>query len=148
MALKGQNLIIYTDGVSRGNPGDAGIGVILKDSGGAVIDEIGKYIGTTTNNVAEYTALINALEYAVKHKAASADIFLDSELVVRQMNGIYRVKDENLAVLFNKAQLLIKKIRGKGQGSNVTLTHIPREKNKEADNLANKAVDLHFKSKR
>ncbi|MBI5180902.1 MAG: reverse transcriptase-like protein, partial [Nitrospirae bacterium] len=65
MALKGQNLIIYTDGVSRGNPGDAGIGVVFKDSKGAVIDEIGKYIGTTTNNVAEYTALINALEYAV-----------------------------------------------------------------------------------
>lgn len=142
MAIKGQNLIIYTDGVSRGNPGDAGIGVVFKDSKGAVIDEIGKYIGTTTNNVAEYTALINALEYAVKQKAASADIFLDSELVVRQMNGIYRVKDENLALLFNKAQMLIKKIK------KVTLTHIPREKNKEADNLANKAVDLHFKQKR
>ena len=142
MAIKGQNLIIYTDCVSMGNPGDAGIGVVLKDSKGAVIDEIGKYIGTTTNNVAEYTALINALEYAVKHKAASADIFLDSELVVRQMNGIYRVKDENLALLFNKAQTLIKKIK------KATLTHIPREKNKEADNLANRAVNMHFKSKR
>lgn len=142
MALEGKNLIIYTDGVSRGNPGDAGIGVVFKDSKGAVINEIGKYIGTTTNNVAEYTALINALEYAVKHKAASADIFLDSELVVRQMNGIYRVKDENLALLFNKAQALIKKIK------KVTLTHVPREKNKEADNLANKAVDLHFRQKR
>jgi len=142
VAIKGQNLIIYTDGVSRGNPGDAGIGVVFKDSKGAVIDEIGNYIGTTTNNVAEYTALINALEYAVKHKAASADIFLDSELVVRQMNGIYRVRDENLALLFNKAQTLINKIK------KVTLTHIPREKNKEADSLANKAVDLHFKQKR
>ncbi len=137
-------MIIYTDGVSRGNPGDAGIGVLLKDSSGAVIDEIGKYIGATTNNVAEYTALLNALEYAVKHRAAIVDIFLDSELVVRQMNGVYRVKDENLAVLFNKAQALIKKIRGRGQGSRVTLTHIPREKNKEADNLANKAVNLHL----
>jgi len=147
VALKGQNLIIYTDGVSRGNPGDAGIGVVLKDKNGAVVDEIGKYIGTTTNNVAEYTALINALEYAVKHKTVSADIFLDSELVVRQMNGVYRVKDENLALLFNKAQALIKKIRVKGQGSRVTLTHIPREKNKEADNLANKAVNLHLSKK-
>lgn len=148
MALKGQNLIIYIDGASRGNPGDAGIGVILKDKKGAAIDEIGKYIGTTTNNVAEYTALINALDYAVKHKAASVDIFSDSELVVRQINGIYKVKNENIAELFNKAQMLIKKIRGSGQGSRVTLTHIPREKNKEADNLANKAVNLYLKSEK
>ncbi len=142
IASQGTDLIIYTDGVSRGNPGDAGIGVILKDSSGKVIDEIGRYIGIATNNIAEYSALVAALKSAVKHKARSIEIFSDSELMVKQMNGEYRVKDGDIAVLFKEAQTFLKKV--KGQGSRVVFTHIPREENKEADKLANKAVNLHF----
>lgn len=132
------DLIIYTDGVSRGNPGDAGIGIIIKDASGKVIDEIGRYIGIATNNIAEYSALIAALKYAVRHKAGSMKIFSDSELMVKQMNGEYRVKDGNIAILFKEAQELLKKI------GSFTIRHIPREENREADKLANRAVNLHF----
>ncbi|MBI5181625.1 MAG: ribonuclease HI family protein [Nitrospirae bacterium] len=140
------DLIIYTDGVSRGNPGDAGIGVIIKDAGGKVIDEIGRYIGIATNNIAEYSALVAALKYAVRHKAGSMKIFSDSELMVKQMNGEYRVKDGDIAILFKEAQTLIERV--KGQGSRVVITHILREENREADKLANRAVNLHFGMKK
>ena len=136
------DLIIYTDGVSRGNPGDAGIGVILKDSSGKVVDEIGRYIGIATNNIAEYSALVAALKSALRHKAGCIKIFSDSELMVKQMNGEYRVKNGDIAILFKEAQTFLKRV--KGQGSRVVITHIPREENKEADKLANRAVNLHF----
>lgn len=125
---------VYTDGGARGNPGPAGIGVVIK-SGDKIILKEGKYIGEATNNQAEYQALILGLEQAKKLGAEEAECFLDSELVTKQMNREYRVKDKDLAPLFVKVwnlSLGFKKI---------TFKHIYREDNKEADRLVNEAID-------
>jgi ribonuclease HI len=128
------HLTIYTDGASRNNPGEAGAGIfILQDD--KPIQKIARYLGTTTNNIAEYTAAIIGLEHAVKLGAASVRLNADSELLVKQLNGQYRVKNEGLKPLYSKAKELIAKI------GNVEVQYIPREKNKEADALANKAID-------
>jgi ribonuclease HI len=128
------HLIIYTDGASRNNPGEAGAGIfILQDD--KPIEKIARYLGTTTNNIAEYTAAIIGLEHAVKLGAASVRLNADSELLVKQLNGQYRVKNEGLKPLYLKVKELIAKI------GNVEVQYIPREKNKEADALANKAID-------
>ena len=133
--LKHKKLIIYTDGGARGNPGPAGIGAVLMDENKNIISEIFKYIGNATNNQAEYQALIAGLIKAKELKAMEVEVFLDSELVVKQLNREYRVKDKNLALLFVKAyniSLSFKKIIFK---------HILREKNKQADKLVNLALD-------
>ncbi|MFH1772883.1 MAG: ribonuclease HI family protein [Patescibacteria group bacterium] len=133
--LKHKKLIIYTDGGARGNPGPAGIGAVLMDENKNIISEIFKYIGNATNNQAEYQALIAGLIKAKELKAMDVEVFLDSELVVKQLNREYRVKDKNLALLFVKAyniSLSFKKIIFK---------HILREKNKQADKLVNLALD-------
>jgi len=125
---------IYTDGGARGNPGPAGIGVVIWD-GNNLIGRYRKYIGRTTNNQAEYQAVIFGLEQAKKIGASEIEVFLDSELVARQLNREYKVKDKDLAPLFVKVwnlSLCFKKI---------TFTHIPREDNKEADKLVNEAID-------
>lgn len=128
-------LIIYTDGGARGNPGPAGIGAVLKDEKGEIIDEVSEYIGETTNNQAEYRAVIAAIEKAKKFGAAELDFFLDSELVVKQLNREYKVRDKDLAPLFMKiynAMMGFKK---------VTFKHVRREFNAEADRLVNIALD-------
>lgn len=127
-------LTIYTDGASRNNPGEAGAGVfILRD--GKAIEKIARYLGTTTNNIAEYTAAIIGFEHAVKLGASKVKLCADSELLVKQLNGQYRVKNEGLKPLYQKVKELIAKI------GSVEVQYIPREMNKEADALANKAID-------
>jgi ribonuclease HI len=127
-------LTIYSDGASRNNPGEAGAGVyILED--GIPVDGLARYLGTTTNNIAEYTAAIMGLEYAVIRGAKRVRLFADSELLVKQINGQYKVKNEGLKPLHGKVKELIAKL------GSVEVQYIPRERNKEADALANKAID-------
>lgn len=128
-------LTIFTDGVARGNPGEGGFGVIIKDTNGTIIEEVGGYIGVTTNNIAEYTALLTALKTALKYSDGKIIVYSDSELMVRQLNGIYKVKNEGLLPLYQEAKKLTSNF------SDFIIEHIPREKNKEADSLANKAVN-------
>jgi ribonuclease HI len=127
-------LTIYTDGASRNNPGEAGAGIfIMRD--GEPFEKIARYLGTTTNNIAEYSAAIIGLERAVQLKASSVKLNADSELLVKQLNGQYKVKNEGLKPLHAKARDLIARI------GSVEVQYIPRERNKEADALANKAID-------
>ncbi|MDO8592553.1 MAG: ribonuclease HI family protein [bacterium] len=128
-------LTIFTDGGARGNPGPAGIGAVLLDERGKAVAEISEYIGETTNNQAEYQALLAALAKAKELGAGELEVFLDSELVVKQLNREYRVKDKGLAPLFVSVYNLslgFKKIAFK---------HIRREKNQWADKLVNLALD-------
>lgn len=129
------NLIFYIDGASQGNPGPAGIGVVVCDKDGNVLENISEYLGENTNNIAEYSALIYALEEGLIRKAASIVINTDSELLVKQLNGEYKVKDEKIKRLFKNAQRLLKGYK------QVRVNHIERDKNKGADKLATKAVD-------
>ena len=127
-----KKLTIFTDGGARGNPGPAGIGVFIEGVG-----EYKKYIGETTNNQAEYKAVILALEKAKDLGAEELDFYLDSELVVKQLKREYRVRDEGLATLFVKVWNLCTEFK------KVNFTHVRREKNKEADRLVNEAIDEH-----
>ncbi len=132
---------IFTDGGSRGNPGQAAIGVYIEDSSGKKLAGIGKTIGEETNNVAEYKAVIEAFSWLAKHKETlPADVrilfFLDSLLVCSQMKGQWKIKDENLRSLYFTA-----KQKEESLGISVTYSHIPREKNKNADTLVNNALD-------
>ena len=128
--------IAFADGGSRGNPGPAGIGALIKDADtGATVAEVSEHIGIATNNVAEYTALTRILERALELGYAQIEVRMDSELVVKQMTGAYRVKHEGLLPLFTKADRLASQFR------HFTITHVRREHNKEADKLANDAMD-------
>jgi ribonuclease HI len=127
--------LIHTDGGARGNPGPAAIGVVIEDADGRVVFAEGKYIGETTNNQAEYQAVVFALEKAAELGGDELDFHLDSELVVRQLNGEYKVKNQDLAVQFLK----IHNLRGKFKKT--TFRHVYREDNKLADELLNKALD-------
>ena len=128
------HLTIFTDGASRNNPGEAGAGIfILRD--GKPVEKIARYLGATTNNIAEYRAAILGLEHAIKLGASNVKLHADSELMVKQLNGQYKVKNEGLKPFFLKAKELIAKI------GSVDVLYIPRELNKEADALANKAID-------
>lgn len=127
-------LVVYTDGASRGNPGPAAIGIVLMEQG-AVLAELGQAIGQTTNNVAEYKALITALELARNAGAREVEVRMDSELVVRQMTGQYRVKDERLAVLAREVRQLARAFE------RVDWVHVRRGENSRADTLANEALD-------
>lgn len=126
---------IYSDGGSRGNPGEAGIGVFIEDNEGNVIKEISQYIGEQTNNVAEYKALSRGLEVALDLGLKSVTCYLDSELVVKQIKGEYKVKNEGMILMFNMVKPLIK------QFEKFEIVHIKRELNKKADALANRAMD-------
>lgn len=125
----------FIDGGSRGNPGPAGYGVVVKDAREQVVDSISEFIGVRTNNVAEYSGLLAALHYALGHDLSAVRIFSDSELLVRQMNGQYKVKSPDLRPLFEQAQALAAKI------PNFRIEHVRREFNREADALANEAMD-------
>ena len=126
---------IYCDGASRSNPGEASIGVSIQKNN-IEVDNLYRKIGIASNNVAEYQALIEGLKYCIFNSIDVVEIFLDSKLVVEQMNKNYKVKSENLINLFNDAQQLTSQIRS------VKFTHIRRENNKRADELANKALDI------
>lgn len=136
-----KTIILYSDGGARGNPGPAGCGVVLKDEQGAVVAEIANYVGERTNNQAEYEGVIAGLARAHKLGATSVRCMLDSQLVVEQLSRRYKVKDADLAKLFVQCWNLIQ------QFASVTFTHIPREKNKEADRLVNRAIDQELASR-
>ena len=126
---------LFVDGGARGNPGPAGIGARLLGSDGEVTEELADYIGVATNNVAEYQALIAGLEMALDHGVRSLIVYADSELVVRQLNGQYKVKEPTLRVLYEQAQRLLREL------PDVQIKHVPREQNVEADRLVNSAID-------
>lgn len=128
-------IIIHSDGGARGNPGPAGIGVVLNDEEGGVIAEISRYLGETTNNQAEYKALLAGLEKAKDLEAEEVACYLDSELVVKQLNHEYKVKSADLAPLFLKVHNLSLSFK------KISYTHVRREQNKIADRLANEAMD-------
>jgi ribonuclease HI len=128
-------LVIHSDGAARGNPGPAGAGAVIVDSDGAVIAEISEYLGETTNNQAEYQALLFALREAHRLGASDVALFADSELMVKQVRGEYRVKNEGLKPLFQEVMKHLNLI------GRYTIAHVPREKNKQADKLANQAID-------
>jgi dinuclear metal center YbgI/SA1388 family protein len=126
---------LYTDGGARGNPGPAGIGARLLTAAGDLVEELADFIGTATNNVAEYQALLAGLEIALDRGVERLDVFLDSELVVRQVNGEYKVKDSGLKPLHEQACLLLSRFH------DVKVRHVRREQNAEADALVNQAID-------
>jgi ribonuclease HI len=127
---------IFIDGAARGNPGPAGIGVVIKDESKKTVKEFYKYIGAATNNVAEYNALVYGLQEAHMLGAEEVKLNLDSELVAQQLKGEFRVKDPKIKPLFDQAIHLINGFK------KFEVQHIPREENKEADKLANKAINL------
>jgi ribonuclease HI len=128
-------LILSIDGAARGNPGPAAIGIVLTDAKGIVIEEHGQLLGETTNNVAEYRALLWGLERARANLADEIEVRADSELLVRQLKGIYRVRAANLSPLFEQARSALARF------VRVSIHHIPREQNRRADALANEALD-------
>ena len=131
------NLQIYTDGGARGNPGPAGVGVVIVDkANGDKIDEISKYLGETTNNQAEYQAAITGLARAVELNAQSVELISDSELLIRQCRGQYKVKNQDIAQRFLELKNLETRLGGR-----VQYRHVKRELNKQADALANQAMD-------
>jgi ribonuclease HI len=133
-----KRLTIYTDGASLGNPGPAAIGAVIKDGQGGVISRISQRIGHATNNQAEYAAIIAALAEAIRLGAEEVVVRSDSELVVKQLNGCYKIKKTTLKPLYQKV------VRLAGSLEAFTITHIPREQNREADSLANKALAINF----
>lgn len=130
-------LILFIDGACKGNPGAAGIGVLLMDSDGKMVAEIGEGIGRTTNNVAEYKALIRGLEEAKSRGAQRLTVHTDSQLMARQMEGRYKINAPHLKSLQQEAAALCRQFSG-----GVTLTHILREGNARADELANQGARL------
>jgi phosphoribosylglycinamide formyltransferase 1 len=129
-------LVLYTDGASRGNPGPGAAAYILKDSAGKTLTGRAVFISQTTNNVAEYTAVLDGLQAAQTAGAAQIELMSDSELVIRQIHGQYKVKSDNLRDLFMRVMERLASFQS------WQAIHIPREKNEEADRLANRAVDL------
>jgi len=132
--VKTKRVVIFTDGASLDNPGPAAIGATIKDEQGRLITSISQPIGQTTNNQAEYRAIIAALENAIRLGANQVDMHSDSELVVRQINGQYRVRKASLKPVYQKVKQL------QSQFESFTITHVPRQQNKEADRLANMAL--------
>ena len=128
-------LITFSDGGARGNPGPAGIGAVLYNEDKIIVAEISQYLGETTNNQAEYRALIAALKKARELGGQEITCYLDSELVVKQLNREYKVKNKDLAPLFLEVYNLSLGFR------KISFIHIPREKNSVADRLANEAMD-------
>ena len=128
-----------TDGASRGNPGPAAIGVVIEDGEGNRLRTFHRFIGNRTNNEAEYQALIDGLKAVAEWKPDRLEIYLDSKLVVEQVNGTYRVKKAELQPLYNEVKHLL------GGFGDVEVRHVEREKNRGADALANMAIDAHVK---
>lgn len=137
---KFEKLVVNIDGASRGNPGKSGIGVAIFDKGSTLIEEICEYIGLATNNVSEYKAFILGIKEAIKFYPKETLFKSDSELLVKQIKGEYRVKNPQLMYLFTDAQALLKKL------PKWNIEHIPREKNGQADKLANQGIELATKT--
>lgn len=132
---KMRRLVIYADGAARGNPGPAGIGVVIEDGRGRVLKEVSQFVGQKTNNQAEYMAVIQGLEEAAEYQADAVLIRLDSTLVVRQLKGEYNIESPLLKPLMSQVQELLARYRVAG------IEHIEREYNRAADRLANRAID-------
>src|ERR1700757_2913507 len=128
-------LIAHIDGGARGNPGPAGYGVVLQDESGRKVATLSEYLGHQTNNFAEYQGLIASLEYAIKHGPKALKVISDSELLVRQIKGVYKVKNATLQDLHGRAKELIAQLEW------FSIGHALREHNQEADRLANEAMD-------
>ena len=127
--------LVYVDGGARGNPGPAGWGAVIQQPDGATVTELSGAIPHATNNVAEYSGLVAALQWCADHRANEVHVRADSMLMVQQMRGVYKVKNEGLKPLYGRARLLAYQI------GRVTFEHVRREHNKEADRLANQAMD-------
>lgn len=134
-----QNLILYTDGGARGNPGPAALGYVINDEKGETLVEHGEYLGVMTNNQAEYHALLAGVRKARALGAKRLEVRMDSELIVKQMKGEYRVKDKELAKLYLQVHNELVHF------SKVAFVHVRREKNTEADRMVNEALDRHLK---
>lgn len=128
-------LRLHVDGASRGNPGEAGFGVHVTGDDGSEVASLYGYLGKATNNVAEYQALLHGLRFALARGASRVEVFSDSELLVRQVEGRYRVKSPGLQPLHREARGLLARFE------RTRIVHVPRERNREADALANRAVD-------
>jgi ribonuclease HI len=129
------NLIAYIDGSSFGNPGESGCGIVLQSEEGTVLEQIGLYLGHATNNVAEYEGLLQCLNLARKYGAISLTVFSDSQLLVNQMNGSYRVKKAHLIELHERIKKILESAKVR-----FDIQYIPREKNRDADRLARNAI--------
>jgi ribonuclease HI len=127
---------LYTDGAARGNPGPAGAGAVIVSPAGQIVAKVGKYLGETTNNVAEYSGLIIGLKRAKAMGLRELEVLADSELLVRQLKGEYQVKADHLRPLYEEARTLLAGF------PDVELRHIPREENQQADDMSNRAIDL------
>ena len=127
--------LLMVDGAARGNPGDAGCGAAICDESGTVVKELSRYLGRATNNVAEYEGLLMGLDALVQLGRKKIRVQSDSQLLVRQLNGEYRVKDEKLKVLHQRAMTLLR------QFDSYRIVHVYREMNKIADRLANRGID-------
>jgi probable phosphoglycerate mutase len=132
---KSKVMVAHVDGGSRGNPGPSGYGAYITDEGGHRLAELGEFLGVQTNNFAEYSGLIAALEYAVEHGYGTVKIVSDSELLVKQMKGQYKVRSEALLAIYAEAKALIRKL------DRFEIRHVLRHLNKDADRLANAAMD-------
>lgn len=130
-----RTLHLHIDGASRGNPGEAGFGVFVTDPQGAEVASLYGYLGRATNNVAEYEALVHSLRFARSLGAAAVRVFSDSELVVKQMNGQYKVKHPDMLALHRQARDLLAAF------GDARISHVRREQNRDADRLANRALD-------
>ena len=130
-----EHVVAHVDGGARGNPGPAGYGVVIEDAHGARIAEFSRYLGHRTNNFAEYSGLVAALSYVLEHKHSALRVLSDSELMVRQMNGVYKVRSPELRPLYEEAKRLSRRLQW------FRIEHVRRDKNAEADRLANEAMD-------
>lgn len=130
-----EHLVAHIDGGARGNPGPAGYGVLIEDQAGRRVAGLSQYLGNRTNNYAEYSGLLAALEYALAHGPKALKVISDSELMVRQIKGVYKVRNAALLELYQKAQQLIRQMEW------FEIGHVLRESNREADRLANEAMD-------
>lgn len=128
-------LRLYSDGVARGNPGLAGAGAVLVEPSGQVVDRLGKFLGTQTNNFAEYSGLLLGLKRAQELGVREVEVFADSELMIRQLGGRYQVKSTSLRPLYEEALRLLNDFE------RVKLVHVPREMNRAADEMSNRAID-------
>lgn len=131
-----KKLLVHTDGGARGNPGPAGIGVYITDTERNPVEARYKYLGETTNNVAEYTGAYLGIKRAIELGADEIELLADSKLVIEQLSGNYKVKNESLKTLHSQIRSLVSE-----WGGTIAFTHIRREKNKEADRLSNVAMD-------
>lgn len=132
-----RSIRVFVDGGARGNPGPAGLGVYAATAEGVTLAELYAFLGDATNNVAEYAALIVALEWATASRHEEVSLFSDSQLLVRQFNGQYRVRSAGLLPLFRRSRALGRRI------ASLQVSHVPRTENKDADALANRAMDEH-----